>query len=388
MNQKELIEKFEENFGQGEGIRLFFSPGRVNLIGEHTDYNGGHVFPAALSFGTYAVVRKRHDGLLKFASLNLPAEVTCELERLTYQDEDDWANYPKGMIDGLRAQGLPVGGAEFLFYGNIPNGAGLSSSASIEVVTAIAMRGLYGGDATNQTLAILAQKAENEFVGVNCGIMDQFAVAMGKKDHAILLDCETLSYQWVPLLLKDYELVIANTNKKRGLADSEYNARRQDCEEALRRVREHADLKSWGALSEEAFEEVIPWIKDSVLVKRARHAVTENQRTLQAVQELKRGNLKAFGQLMNASHCSLRDDYQVTGKELDALVEAAWAQPGVIGSRMTGAGFGGCTVSLVEKNEVQVFMDHVAERYTKETGLVADFYRAAIEDGARELEIW
>jgi len=291
----------------------------------------------------------------------------------------------KGMIQILKEAKLPIGGADFLFWGNIPNGAGLSSSASLELVTAIAMRGLYGGQASNLELALLAQKAENQFIGVNCGIMDQFAVAMGKKDHAILLDCATLEFQWVPFQLRDYELVIANTNKKRELADSKYNERRSQCEEGLRRVQAHRDLASWGAMTETEFERVIPWIADPILVKRARHAVMENQRTLQAVETLQAGNLLAFGRLMNASHCSLRDDYEVTGIELDILVEAAWAQEGVIGSRMTGAGFGGCTVSLVKRKSVESFMENVAKLYQEKTGLMPEFYRVAIGDGAREL---
>lgn len=385
MKPEELILEFKEKFGAGGQPRVFFSPGRVNLIGEHTDYNGGNVFPAALSFGTYVVVRKRPDGLLKFASLNLPGEITRTVDDLQKIEEDDWANYPKGMIQILREAGLPTGGAEFLFWGNIPNGAGLSSSASIEVATAIAMRGLYGGKISNQEIALLAQKAENQFVGVNCGIMDQFAVAMGKRNHAILLDCATLKFQWVPFQLKEYELVIANTNKKRGLADSKYNERRSQCEEALRRVQVHRAVSSWGAMTEAEFETVIVWIEDPTLIRRARHAVMENQRTLQAVDALKAGNLVEFGELMNQSHRSLRDDYEVTGDELDALVDAAWAQPGVIGSRMTGAGFGGCTVSLVKRDQVQSFMENVENLYREKTGLTPDFYRAAIEDGAKEL---
>lgn len=387
MNPQELIQAFEKKFGAGGEPRVFFSPGRVNLIGEHTDYNGGNVFPVALSFGTYAVARKRSDGNLKFASLNLPQEVERGVDDLKNIPEDGWMNYPKGMIQILLEAGLPIGGAEFLFWGNIPNGAGLSSSASIEVATAIAMRGLYGGEASNQELAVLAQRAENQFVGVNCGIMDQFAVAMGKKDHAILLDCASLRFQWVPFQLKDYELVIANTNKKRGLADSKYNERRSQCEEALRRVQTHRELASWGAMTEAGFEAAIPWIEDPILIRRARHAVTENQRTLQAVDALKSGNLTVFGELMNASHRSLRDDYEVTGKELDALVEAAWAQPGVIGSRMTGAGFGGCTVSLVKRDQVESFMENVTNLYREKTGLTPDFYLAAIADGAKELSV-
>lgn len=387
MNVNRLMEAFEEKFGAGEKPRVFFSPGRVNLIGEHTDYNGGNVFPAALSFGTYAVARKRTDNHLKFASLNLPREVTRTVDDLKNVREDEWANYPKGMIQMFLEAGLPVGGAEFLFWGNIPNGAGLSSSASIEVATAIAMRGLYGGDVSNQEIARLAQKAENQFVGVNCGIMDQFAVAMGKKDHAILLDCQSLDFQWVPFQLKEYELVIANTNKKRGLADSKYNERRSQCEEALRRVQAHRELASWGAMTESEFELAIPWIEDPILVRRARHAVMENQRTLRAVKALQAGNLVEFGKLMNASHRSLRDDYEVTGAELDALVEAAWAQAGVLGSRMTGAGFGGCTVSLVKRDQVEAFIKQVTRLYTEKTGLTPDFYRAEIEDGAKELAV-
>lgn len=387
-----LVKKFQELFGAQGEIRTFFAPGRVNLIGEHTDYNGGHVFPCALTIGTYAVVRKREDRKLRFYSLNFEklGVVESSLDDLVWKKEADWTNYPKGMIWTFQEKGvsIPVG-FDMLLFGNIPNASGLSSSASVEVVTGVALRDLYAGEESGISMidiALYGQYSENHFNGVNCGIMDQFAVAMGKKDQAIFLDTSDLSYEYAPIVLKNEKIVIACSNKKRGLGDSKYNERRAECEEALRELQQVTKIQSLGELTEEAFEQYKDAIKSPVRVRRARHAVYENQRTLKAVKALQAGDLKAFGALMNDSHVSLRDDYEVTGKELDTLVEAAWAQPGVIGSRMTGAGFGGCTVSIVETDAVDAFIEHVGKKYLETIGYAADFYVVEIGDGGRALD--
>lgn len=387
-----LVKKFQELFGAQGEIRTFFAPGRVNLIGEHTDYNGGHVFPCALTIGTYAVVRKREDRKLRFYSLNFEqlGVVESSLDDLVWKKEADWTNYPKGMIWTFQEKGvsIPVG-FDMLLFGNIPNASGLSSSASVEVVTGVALRDLYAGEESGISMidiALYGQYSENHFNKVNCGIMDQFAVAMGKKDQAIFLDTSDLSYEYAPIVLKNEKIVIACSNKKRGLGDSKYNERRAECEEALGELQQVTKIQSLGELTEEAFEQYKDAIKSPVRVRRARHAVYENQRTLKAVKALQAGDLKAFGALMNDSHVSLRDDYEVTGKELDTLVEAAWAQPGVIGSRMTGAGFGGCTVSIVETDAVDAFIEHVGKKYLETIGYAADFYVVEIGDGGRALD--
>jgi galactokinase len=387
-----LVKKFQELFGAKGEIRTFFAPGRVNLIGEHTDYNGGHVFPCALTIGTYAVVRKREDRKLRFYSLNFEqlGVVESSLDDLVWKKEADWTNYPKGMVWTFQEKGvsIPVG-FDMLLYGNIPNASGLSSSASVEVVTGVALRDLYAGENSGISMvdiALYGQYSENHFNGVNCGIMDQFAVAMGKKDQAIFLDTSDLSYEYAPIALKNEKIVIACSNKKRGLGDSKYNERRMECEEALAELQKVTDIQSLGELTEEAFEQYKDAIQSPVRMRRARHAVYENQRTLKAVEALKAGDLKAFGSLMNDSHVSLRDDYEVTGKELDTLVEAAWEQPGVVGSRMTGAGFGGCTVSIVETDAVDAFIENVGKRYLETIGYGADFYVVEIGDGGRALD--
>jgi galactokinase len=383
-----LLDEFEKKFGTLKWTHLFFAPGRVNLIGEHTDYNGGHVFPCALSVGTYAVARKREDTKLRFFSMNFPdmGIIETDVEGLIYEENHDWANYPKGVITTFKNAGheIPVG-LDIAFYGNIPNGAGLSSSASIELVTGTILEEFFNLAIDRMEVLKLAQKAENEFVGVNCGIMDQFAIGMGKKDHAILLNCDTLVYQLTPMELPDHTLVITNTNKRRGLADSKYNERRSECEEALEQLKQSVQINHLGDLSTEEFESHKHVITDIVVQKRAKHAVFENQRTIAAVEFLNQGDIEAFGKLMNDSHISLRDDYEVTGKELDALVEAAWDE-GAIGSRMTGAGFGGCTISIVKKDEVDLFIHNVGERYKETIGLEADFYVVEIGDGAKRLE--
>lgn len=388
MIQDEVLAKFKELFG-GEGeIGVYFAPGRVNMIGEHTDYNGGHVFPCALTIGTYGVVRKRADKALHFYSMNFEnlGILESSIEDLKPEKEADWTNYPKGVIWAFGEKGMKVDcGMDLLLFGNIPNGSGLSSSASVEVLTGYILKDLFGFDVTNQDLALIGQYSERNFNGVNCGIMDQFAIAMGKEGHAIYLDTATLDYTYAPIKLDNAKIVISCSNKKRGLGDSKYNERRQECETALAEIQQVVDVNSLGDLNIEQFEQYKTAIKDEIRQKRAKHAVYENQRTIQAVEALKNNNVKLFGQLMNASHVSLRDDYEVTGVELDTLVEEAWKIKGVIGSRMTGAGFGGCTVSIVENDAVDTFIAEVGKAYEEKIGYAADFYVVEIGDGPVKL---
>jgi len=384
---KHLEQKFQEVFG-APAEKQFFAPGRVNLIGEHTDYNGGNVFPCAIDKGTYGLVKKRNDRRFRMYSENFADLGVMEftLDELTNDKKHDWANYPKGVIKMFLEVGQKIdSGFDILFSGNIPNGAGLSSSASIEMLTAIVLKDLFHLSIDPVEMAQLGKKTENLFIGVNSGIMDQFAVAMGKKDNAILLDCNTLKYDYVPVVLKDEVIVIANTNKRRGLADSKYNERRAECDEALAELQTKLPIKALGELSIEQFEANKDLIKSPIRQKRAKHAVYENQRTLKAQKELSAGNLAEFGKLMNQSHISLRDDYEVTGVELDTLAALAWEQPGVVGSRMTGAGFGGCTVSIVKKDKVDDFIKNVGEAYKNKIGYTADFYIASVSDGAKKL---
>ena len=389
MEMKETILKtFAEVFGDAEGTKAYFAPGRVNLIGEHTDYNGGHVFPCALTIGTYGVARKRNDNKLRFYSMNFGhlGVIESSLEDLVPSKEAGWTNYPKGVIWAFGEKGMKVtSGMDLLLNGNIPNGSGLSSSASVEVLTGYILRDFFGFDVTNQDLALIGQFSENKYNKVNCGIMDQFAIAMGQKDMAIFLDTSDLSFQYAPIHLENARIVIACSNKKRGLGDSKYNERRSECETALAEIQKVKDVPSLGTLTCEEFESVKDAIKDPIRQKRARHAVYENQRTIQAVKALTDGDIAAFGQLMNASHVSLRDDYEVTGIELDTLVEEAWKCTGVIGSRMTGAGFGGCTVSIVENDAIDTFIEKVGTAYKEKIGYAADFYVVEIGDGARKL---
>lgn len=388
--KEQLLKEFKEKFGSEGDIRSYFAPGRVNLIGEHTDYNGGHVFPCALTIGTYAIVRKREDRNFRFYSTNFESlgVIEASLDNLKYDKALDWTNYPLGVVWAFIEKGYPVDyGFDMLLFGNIPNGSGLSSSASVEVVTGVALRDLFGYDDISMIdIALFGQYSENNFNGVNCGIMDQFAIAMGKKDQAIFLDTSDLSYTYAPIKLANEKIVIACSNKKRGLGDSKYNERRAECEEALAELQTKLDIKALGELSEEEFESNKDLIKSEVRQRRAKHAVYENQRTLKAVDALKAGNLEEFGKLMNASHVSLRDDYEVTGIELDTLVENAWEQKGVIGSRMTGAGFGGCTVSIVKTDCVDKFIENVGKAYLEKIGYAADFYVVEIGDGGRVLE--
>ena len=379
-----IIKKFAEVFGGEDGAEAFFAPGRVNLIGEHTDYNGGHVFPCALTIGTYAVARKRDDRKLRFYSMNFErlGIIESSLDDLKPSKEAGWTNYPKGVIWAFGEKGYKVDcGFDILLNGNIPNGSGLSSSASVEVVTGYILSEMLGLDIPNQELAIIGQFSENNFNGVNCGIMDQFAIAMGKKDNAIFLDTSDLSFEYAPIKLEGAKIVISCSNKKRGLGDSKYNERRAECEEALGEIQSGMGINTLGDLDEEQFEKVKMAIKDEDRRKRAKHAVYENQRTIKAVNALKNNDIELFGKLMNESHVSLRDDYEVTGEELDTLVEEAWKVDGVIGSRMTGAGFGGCTVSIVKDEAVDTFIENVGKSYKEKIGYAADFYVVEIGHG-------
>lgn len=389
MDSKNLAKHFRKIFKKEEGIYTFFAPGRVNLIGEHTDYNGGYVFPCALGIGTYAVARKRNDSKIQLFSENFSDKgiIEVDINELTYHKDWDWANYPCGVVKVFKDSGFKIeSGFEVFFWGNIPNEAGLSSSASIELVTCVLLKTLFDLDIDRLEMAILSQKAENQFIGVNCGIMDQFASAMGKKDHGILLDTNTLKYKYVPVKLEDISIVIGNTNKKRGLTTSKYNERRNECESALKSLQKELNISSLGDLNEEVFESNKDLIEEEVERKRAKHAVYENQRTIKAVRALNANDIKLFGQLMNQSHISLRDDYEVSSVELDTLVTLAWKY-GAIGSRMTGAGFGGCTVSLVYDNMIERFTAEVGREYKEAIGYKADFYVVNIGDGARPIKL-
>lgn len=383
-----LLKKFEEIFGDCQGAEVFFVPGRVNLIGDHTDYNGGHVFPCALTIGTYGVARKRTDDKLRFYSLNFEEKglIESSMEDLKPCKEADWTNYPKGVIWAFSEKGMQVPvGLELLLYGTIPNGSGLSSSASVEVLTGFILRELFGFAVDNKELALIGQFSENKYNGVNCGIMDQFAVAMGKEGAAIFLDTNTLDYTYAPVQLDGYKIVITNSNKKRGLGESKYNERRSECEEALRRLQTVLSIKSLGDLTEDAFEAAKSVVGDEVLTKRARHAVLENLRTMKAVEALKENDLELFGRLMVDSHISLRDDYEASCPEMDVLVEEALKVDGVLGSRMTGGGFGGCSVSIVAEDAVDAFIKQVGAAYLEKVGYEASFYVVEIGGGPQML---
>lgn len=387
MDINALKESFVKVFKK-DSENVFFSPGRVNLIGEHTDYNGGNVFPCALTIGTYAIVAKRNDRKVLVHSLNFEnlGVIEFNLDNMVYDKEHDWANYPKGVIKTFENHNFSITtGFEILFFGNIPNGSGLSSSASLEVLMGVILNDSFNLNIDMVDIVKMCQEAENKFIGVNCAIMDQFAIGMGKEGCAILLDCNTLKYSYSKINMNGHKIVIANTNKKRGLADSKYNERRSECESALADIQKVKNIKALGELSEAEFEEVKDCISDPIKQKRAKHAVYENQRTLKAVKALEENNLKLFGELMNASHVSLRDDYEVTGKELDTLVSLAWEVPGVVGSRMTGAGFGGCTVSIVKDDSVENFTETLKAKYTDIIGYEPSFYIVNISDGTRKL---
>lgn len=388
MTKQNLTNTFKSIFNTTKLPRIFFAPGRINLIGEHTDYNGGHVLPAALSFGTYALGCKRTDKKLRFYSLNFPERgiIESDLDSLDYLASDDWANYPKGMIKYIQEKYRMISsGADILFYGEIPNGAGLSSSASIELVTGVLLDGLFNLNIDRIEMITLGQKVENEYLGINSGIMDQFSIGKGKKNHAILLNCQTLDYNYAPIKLTDHVILIINTNKQRTLARSKYNERRQECQQALNDLQSELSINSLGELSIESFEQYKHLIKEPIHRKRAKHAVYENERTLDALQKLNEKNLEAFGQLINESHISLQKDYEVTGIELDTIVQAAWKQPGVLGARMTGAGFGGCAIVLVKKEQVTTVQEKINDIYYKKVGYEPSFYTATIGEGAKEI---
>ncbi len=383
-----LLECFRENFG-GEGdIRAYFAPGRVNLIGEHTDYNGGHVFPCALSMGNYAVARKRNDKNLRWFNMTYPDNGirTASILELKPNDNGLWYDYQHGVVWAFQQHGHEIPcGYDMVMAGDIPAGAGLSASASIEELCAVILRDLFNIEVSMVECAKLGQYSENNYNGMNCGIMDQFASAMGKKDNAIFLDTATLDYEYVPLNLKNEKIVITNSKVKHQLAGSAYNDRRNESERALQYLKKVADIQTLGDLDEAGFEKYQDAITDPVCKKRAKHAVLENQRTIRAVAALRSGNIEAFGKLMNESHVSLRDDYEVSCAELDILAEEAWKLPGVIGSRMTGGGFGGCTVSIVKNDAVEAFQETVGKVYEERTGMHPDFYIADAADGARKL---
>ena len=389
MMKKKLFDMFAELFGNSEGARFYFSPGRVNLIGEHTDYNGGHVFPCALTLGTYGAARKREDNKIHFYSMNLDSfdVVEASLDDLTNKKEYNWANYPLGVVWAFKEKGHTItSGFDMVIWGNIPNGSGLSSSASLEVLTGVILTDLFEiKDLSMTDLALIGQYSENNFNGCNCGIMDQFAVAMGKKDHAIFLDTSDLSYEYAPCILDGAKIVITNSKVKHSLVDSAYNDRRNECAAALKALQSELDIQALGDLTPEEFEAHKSLIKDEIQLQRAKHAVYENQRTIDAVTALKAGDIERFGKLMNQSHISLRDDYDVSCEEIDILVDLAWKIPGVLGSRITGGGFGGCTVSIVKDESVDTFIETIGKTYLEKVGHEAEFYTVDIGDGASRL---
>ena len=385
--KERFIQKFQELYGKGGGIRAYFAPGRVNLIGEHTDYNGGHVFPCALTLGTYGIVRDREDRKLRFYSMNFESLgiIETSLDDLVPDEAANWTNYPKGVMWAFEKRGYKLAhGMDILIYGNIPSGSGLSSSASLEVLTGLMLKDTFGfEDLTMVEVALIGQDSENNFNGCNCGIMDQFASAMGKKDHAIFLDTNTLNYEYAPVILKDAKIVITNSKVKHSLVDSAYNDRRNECETALKELQEKLPIQSLGELTQEEFELHKGAIKDPVRQRRAKHAVYENQRTIRAVEALRGNDVELFGRLMNESHQSLKEDYQVSCREIDILVDMAQAMPGVLGSRITGGGFGGCTVSIVRNDAVDGFISQIGKTYQEKVGHEAEFYVVDIGDGAK-----
>ena len=388
MIQNDVLAKFEELFGNEGEIGVYFAPGRVNLIGEHTDYNGGHVFPCALTIGTYMAARKRSDRKVRFYSMNFESlgVIECSLDNLTPKDNGEWTNYPMGIIWAFEGRGMKLDtGLDICLYGNIPNGSGLSSSASLEVVTGFMLRDIYGFDVTNQDLALIGQYSENNFNGCNCGIMDQFASAMGKADNAIFLDTADLSYEYAPVKLDGAKIVVTNSMVKHSLVTSAYNDRRNESAQALKDLQTVCGIETLGDLTEDEFEKYKSSIKDEVNRARAKHAVYENQRTIKAVAALKDNDIETFGKLMNASHVSLRDDYETSCEEVDVLVEEAWKIDGVIGSRITGGGFGGCTVSIVKDEAIDEFKEKLTAAYEEKVKKTPEFYVVSIGDGPSRL---
>ena len=388
MIQQDVLAKFKELYGDEGDIRVYFAPGRVNLIGEHTDYNGGHVFPCALTIGTYMAVRKRADRKVNFYSMNFEdlGIIECSLDNMTPKEDGEWTNYPMGVMWAFDGRGMKMDcGLDLALFGNIPNGSGLSSSASLEVVTGYMLKDMYGFDVTNVDLAKIGQYSENNFNGCNCGIMDQFASAMGKANNAIFLDCNTLEYEYAPISLDGAKIVVTNSMVKHSLVTSAYNDRRNESSQALKDLQQVCGIESLGELTEEEFDKFASSIKDEIDRSRGKHAVYENQRTIKAVEALKNNDIETFGKLMNASHVSLRDDYETSCEEVDVLVEEAWKIDGVIGSRITGGGFGGCTVSIVKDEAIDTFKEKLTAAYQEKVGKTPEFYVVSIGDGPSRL---
>ena len=388
MIQQDVLAKFKELYGDEGDIRVYFAPGRVNLIGEHTDYNGGHVFPCALTIGTYMAVRKRADRKVNFYSMNFEdlGIIECSLDNMTPKEDGEWTNYPMGVMWAFDGRGMKMDcGLDLALFGNIPNGSGLSSSASLEVVTGYMLKDMYGFDVTNVDLAKIGQYSENNFNGCNCGIMDQFASAMGKANNAIFLDCNTLEYEYAPITLDGAKIVVTNSMVKHSLVTSAYNDRRNESSQALKDLQQVCGIESLGELTEEEFDKYASSIKDEINRSRGKHAVYENQRTIKAVEALKNNDIETFGKLMNASHVSLRDDYETSCEEVDVLVEEAWKIDGVIGSRITGGGFGGCSVSIVKDEAIDTFKEKLTAAYQEKVGKTPEFYVVSIGDGPSRL---
>ena len=387
MNKEELLKEYETTFGE-KGKDVFFSPGRINVIGEHTDYNGGHVFPAAISLGVYGVYGPREDKKVCLFSGNVDGDIVeFDIDDTTVEKDDRfWANYFKGMITYLREKYDNIDhGFNLYIKANLPSGSGLSSSAAIEMLMGIILKDEFNLDVDRVALAKMGQRTENEFVGLNSGIMDQFACIMGKKDSAIFLDCNTLDYEYKPLALGDYEIIIMATNKPHTLADSAYNDRVRECHDAVKKLQAKLDIKTLGELDNDTFDEYAYLINNETEIKRARHAVSENQRTLRATKAMQDGDLEKLGRLIDASHVSLHYDYEVTGQELDTLAEASWAQPGILGARMIGGGFGGSAIAIVKKDQAEAFKKNVGKIYRDKIGYDASFYDAEIVDGTKRI---
>lgn len=387
MNKEELLKEYETTFGE-KGKDVFFSPGRINVIGEHTDYNGGHVFPAAISLGVYGVYGPREDKKVCLFSGNVDGDIVeFDIDDTTVEKDDRfWANYFKGMITYLREKYDNIDhGFNLYIKANLPSGSGLSSSAAIEMLMGIILKDEFNLDVDRIALAKMGQRTENEFVGLNSGIMDQFACIMGKKDSAIFLDCNTLDYEYKPLALGDYEIIIMATNKPHTLANSAYNDRARECHDAVKKLQAKLDIKTLGELDNDTFDEYAYLINNETEIKRARHAVSENQRTLRATKAMQDGDLEKLGRLIDASHVSLHYDYEVTGQELDTLAEASWAQPGVLGARMIGGGFGGSAIAIVKKDQAEAFKKNVGKIYRDKIGYDASFYDAEIVDGTKRI---
>ena len=382
-----LLERFNQKYGRSdESCRVFFAPGRVNLIGEYTDFTGGLVFPCGIKQGTLLVIRRSFNNQYRFASTNFDLMAQLEQDEINQTYGDNWINYPLGVLDQFTRRGVSIDGFDCLYSGNVPNGAGLSSSASIEVVTAYALNELMQTQLSLEELVLISQAAENDFVGMQCGVMDQFAVAMAQADHAIKLDCATLAYEQVPMDLNGYSLVVSNTNQRRELNESAYNSRVLECDKALSLLQSVLDITALGQLTPEVLDQHLAvFTNDSIPLMRARHICHENARVRDAVPALQAGDLTTFGRLMDASHDSLRDLFEVSSEPLNQLVRLAREQPGVLGSRLTGAGFGGCTVSLVPTPDVATFERTVGLGYTQATGLTADFYTIEPGSGVREV---